>query len=464
MRLDVSTIGLLAYSVGFATAEDTRATVPATAISNAGAAGTTTAASIATNTAMTLEAFTTTPAVFEAEKPDMDIRWTTGSYYGAVNVSTIMLRKCNGDDIIASVTSPSQTVPTLAGSSDSDDSISSNAISSQGSKKREGEPPPVYLLQRGPDFVTLPLASGANFFSTNYNVALYFQFTWSNGSTQGNTYSPALAVYQPDGASTDAASAISAAEKDAVVTAGSPFKAETEVPTSTSATTTTGATSAATSAASTDAASASHANNKRLSTGAIVGIAVGCGVGGLLLISALLWFLCFRKRSAGGGRSKLGAHHDSGFASDGGTQAAMMGDKELHHASESTPHSTYDPTLSAGGHGGRSSSLDSPGVGEAAAAAAVGAGGYAPYSDHAPSPPPGAMPPLAQTQSHARNQSQTNLSTTSQGHSHSQSGVASRWQHLVEEGMTEDEIRQLEEEERHLDAAIEESGRSSSRR
>ncbi|KAJ2987941.1 hypothetical protein NUW58_g4236 [Xylaria curta] len=37
--------------------------------------------------------------------------------------------------------------------------------------------------------------------------------------------------------------------------------------------------------------------------------------------------------------------------------------------------------------------------------------------------------------------------------------VASRYAHLVEEGMTEEEIRRLEEEERQLDAAIENAGR-----
>ncbi|KAK7745467.1 hypothetical protein SLS53_002965 [Cytospora paraplurivora] len=43
------------------------------------------------------------------------------------------------------------------------------------------------------------------------------------------------------------------------------------------------------------------------------------------------------------------------------------------------------------------------------------------------------------------------------------SGISGRYAHLVEEGMTDDEIRRLEEEERALDEAIEEAGRGLAR-
>lgn len=44
------------------------------------------------------------------------------------------------------------------------------------------------------------------------------------------------------------------------------------------------------------------------------------------------------------------------------------------------------------------------------------------------------------------------------GRSNTPSGIAQQYAHLVEEGMTEDEIRRLEEEERALDEAIEQAG------
>jgi hypothetical protein len=157
-------------------------------------------------------------------------------------------------------------------------------------------------------------------------------------------------------------------------------------------------------------------------------------VGGLLILGVLLWFFVFRRRSS----KKNNAHHSMmpSYDSDSGVHA-MMPDKEIPVAlarSSSSPRSAY---VGSGGEG--RPSADHP---------------YTPYSDRAPDhqhhqrhlPTTG---PAAAT-------SQTDISIVSTA---TGTGATTRYAHLVEEGMTEQEIRQLEYEERQLDAAIEHAGR-----
>ncbi|TGJ78595.1 hypothetical protein E0Z10_g10173 [Xylaria hypoxylon] len=115
---------------------------------------------------------------------------------------------------------------------------------------------------------------------------------------------------------------------------------------------------------------------------------------------------------------------------------AIIRDKEIPAAIESSsPQSTY------GGEGRPSTDQ------------------YAPYSDRSTtSPTPRHRSTSAAATAAAASTSETDLNW-SQGAPTPMSVIASRYAHLVEEGMTEGEIRRLEEEERQLDAAIEHAGR-----
>lgn len=87
---------------------------------------------------------------------------------------------------------------------------------------------------------------------------------------------------------------------------------------------------------------------------------------------------------------------------------------------------------------------------------------YAPYRDHTP-------PPAVYAHAHHHHHdggaasagSQTSLPASLPGPRSPTPPISSRYAHLVEEGMTDEEIRRLEEEERALDVAIEDAGRSS---
>lgn len=220
--------------------------------------------------------------------------------------------------------------------------------------------------------------------------------------------------------------------------------------------TSTGAASSAAATTST-ASSTPESGSSGLNTGAIAGIAVACAIVGLALLGAAVWFLCFRRR-----RNSHGAlHQNNGYASDG-MGPGVMADKELPHVTDS-PHSAYAPDRSL--HAPHNLARNSVGGAGAAAGVGVGTGlmegaghvthagedSYAPYSDH--TPPPGVVGADRGPAS-----SQTSLPA---GGTNSPTPISNRYAHLVEEGMTDDEIRRLEEEERALDMAIEDHGRSS---
>lgn len=139
-----------------------------------------------------------------------------------------------------------------------------------------------------------------------------------------------------------------------------------------------------------------------------------------------------------------------------------MADKELPHVTDS-PRSTYAVDRSQL-HDPHEASRTSIG------GAAIGAGtglmngtvhaahgsedtAYAPYSDHT-TPPPGALGMATGAMS-----SQSSLPVG--GVRSPTPPISNRYAHLVEEGMTDAEIRRLDEEERALDMAIEDAGRSS---
>ncbi|KAK8070156.1 hypothetical protein PG994_006772 [Apiospora phragmitis] len=252
-----------------------------------------------------------------------------------------------------------------------------------------------------------------------------------------------------------------------------------------------------------DANSSSGAGSNRLPPGAIAGIVVGAVIGGLLIIGALASFLCFRRRS-GGKQQRRHIHGDVGYASDSGAAAMMMREKEMPGVNHSSPHSAYADD------GGRLHNRD--GVGEDNDSTIYS--NTPPYQEER-----GVMTAGIGTQQHqsrdSLRQNEYSLYNGSNGNgdrgvtsSRPQSYAAdsairvavsggappnttererngsvgggaaavgrtshqtdrpgsevrspSRYAHLIEEGMTEDEIRRLEDEERQLDAAIEDAGR-----
>ncbi|KAI1068015.1 hypothetical protein LB507_004810 [Fusarium sp. FIESC RH6] len=170
-------------------------------------------------------------------------------------------------------------------------------------------------------------------------------------------------------------------------------------------------TSGSTSSTSSVGSSDSSGGGGGLSTGATAGIAVGAVLGGLLLIGALVWFLLRRRR-----RSKQPSEEYI-------TQQTYAVDKETHGRSSDSPNSPYSdehhmqPIAVSNVDRGISST-----------------------------PPPG----RSSMGSHDRG-ANSGVQTPQ--------GMSSNVAHLVEDGMTAEEIRRLEEEERQLDDEIERAAR-----
>lgn len=151
-----------------------------------------------------------------------------------------------------------------------------------------------------------------------------------------------------------------------------------------------------------------------LSPGAIAGIAIG-GFVFLCLIGLLVWFLLRR-------RSK----NKSGYGGPGQDASnAYIVDK-----TDNSPHSPHSPYSDDGQ--GQQVPLD-----PAAAQHHRDQGAAAPYEE----------------------QQQRDLPRGEEAPGTQQGNTSRNYRHLVEEGMTEDDIRRLEEEERQLDAEIERADR-----
>ncbi|KAJ4327089.1 hypothetical protein N0V84_002477 [Fusarium piperis] len=166
------------------------------------------------------------------------------------------------------------------------------------------------------------------------------------------------------------------------------------------------------SASATDSAN-SPGGGGGLSTGAKAGIAVGAVIGGLLIIGALAFFLLRRRRRT----KQLGEDYTS--------QQAYTVDKETHGRATDSPTS--------------------------------------PYSDENQ-----VQPVALQNISHDRDEQTARGTPTPSGiprtstgsrNAPTPQGMSSNVAHLVEDGMTPEEIRRLEEEERELDDEIERAAR-----
>ncbi|KAK8053123.1 hypothetical protein PG996_012424 [Apiospora saccharicola] len=238
--------------------------------------------------------------------------------------------------------------------------------------------------------------------------------------------------------------------------------------------------------------------NGVLGSGAIAGIVIGSVIG-VLLIIALAYFLCFRRRAGGKQRGRH-IHGDVGYASDSGAAAMMMREKDMSGVNHSSPQSAFaddggrlhDRGGVAGENDSTNYSSTPPYQEERGPVAGIGAhpqrstdslpqNDYSPYNSgngdqgssiHRPQSYAAdsaigvavtggsGSAPNAERE---RNGSVGGGTVGRASHHTSRPGSEvrspSRYAHLIEEGMTEDEIRRLEDEERQLDAAIENAGR-----
>ncbi|KAK0672846.1 hypothetical protein QBC41DRAFT_6954 [Cercophora samala] len=195
-----------------------------------------------------------------------------------------------------------------------------------------------------------------------------------------------------------------------------------------------------------------------LELGAIIGIAVGCGLAGLLAVLGIIWFVVRRRQQ------KQNLHPIGSFNSDHRGDD-LMAEKEAHTGVDvdASPNSPYSDD-------GHPNGAYPPGTAVTTVAASPAAAppppphlqdqsrSYTPYSDRLGAGA-GATPSI-RTDSIAHNDegARANVPSPIPGRA-TPRGLTTPYAHLVEEGMTEDEIRRLEEEERQLDAAIEQAGR-----
>ncbi|KAI2621805.1 hypothetical protein GGR54DRAFT_81992 [Hypoxylon sp. NC1633] len=418
MRLDVSTYGILACLTGFAVGQD-----------GGGMSGTTSTGS-SSNVVISIGPFPTpavyTPQSVQAQSGNATIRYGKET---SIAIKAVFLRRYGDNAAIG--------VGDVKGNPGSATTSGSTLI------KERDEPiaiPPVKFTVTE-DSVELP-TKPSDIYGNNVDKALYFEFQWENSTSSGRSFSQLLAVANENEANT----AYGVLQSTNLGSAPARPEEINKSPTKPTSISTSAAPSVATATATPEVSStpAAQISPNRLANGAIAGIAVGCAVAGLLIIGFLVWFLFFRRRNA---------HSRDYAAGSSGTQHVMMHDKEAAVsgvALASSPHSTF---ADDGGRLRDPVHRRSVAPGSSTAAAATDdAGSYAPYSDRAPSPSLTAGGPAGSGAG-----SQTDLHATRSA----TPPFHTRYAHLIEEGMTEDEIRRLEEEERQLDAAIEDAGRGS---
>jgi len=211
----------------------------------------------------------------------------------------------------------------------------------------------------------------------------------------------------------------------------------------------------------------SENKNGGLSGGAIIGIAVACGVIGLLLVFALVWFL--RQKYL----QKQGRVGSPGTEVKGGLMAEKDGgvDGEAHspYSDEAAPQVAPAPVLPH--HPSLPSDTPVQSFPQHSCSS--------PYSNHSvpvavpaviPVPAPGTLsvgtassiiagPTADETRSSVPSTATTAASTPAPAPATTAPAgraLSTPLAHLIEEGMTEEDIRRLEEEERELDRAIDE--------
>ncbi|KAI1430132.1 hypothetical protein F5Y12DRAFT_2951 [Xylaria sp. FL1777] len=302
---------------------------------------------------------------------------------------------------------------------------------------------------------------------------LYLECEWNNASSRGTSTSQIFVVFDTD--QQKAMETLQQTGKAGDSSAGAPpardqvINSSPSPPPSTTTLATTSSTAQTSQPAATIGLETPSPAPNGLSKGGIIGVAVGASVAGLLIAGALAWLFCIhrrrRRRHSRLGNTSTTHHMMQSYGSDVGART-LMPDKEIPvvHESRSQSQSQSQPPSPQSVYDGRPS-----------------ADLYAPYSDRSaasPVPPPPHPPhPQPHHHDHDHRRAASSMSTTTaaaaatgattsetdlswtRGAPTPTSVIASRYAHLVEEGMTEDEIRRLEDEERQLDAAIEHAER-----
>ncbi|KAI8963274.1 hypothetical protein F5Y11DRAFT_159919 [Daldinia sp. FL1419] len=423
MRLDASRFGILASLVGLVGAEDDASRTaggPSPASTGGMDTGTATMGS-SPNLVIQMQTLPT-PPVYRPEGTDQVIHFNKGQGIRELNVSAIYLKRYDTRATVAigKMEDNVGQTGTSAGSP-----LDGRVVIGRQDRSML---PPSYFPATNESMTLMLTGDLKTTYGDNLMQPLYYEIQWENTTSSGSSFSQVLAVTYSEGFDI-ASRLIQDTETDSKPAFQEDIKGSASESTGTSTVTATSAADASVQPAS-DASSA----RRGLSTGAIVGIAVGCAVGVIIIVVALVWFFCLRRRN---NSERVGG---TDYTTASGSHA-MIADKEAVNMSESSPRSAFPPDHNGRIHDQRDSMVrpdDSS---------------YAPYSDRASSPP---LPPGA---AFAAN-SQSDLASAGRP-STTTPPFQSRYAHLIEEGMTEEEIRHLEEEERHLDAAIEDAGRNS---
>ncbi|KAI1328328.1 hypothetical protein F5Y16DRAFT_369433 [Xylariaceae sp. FL0255] len=436
MRFDGMILGLLSCWISLSAAEQFSSTTSSTTSQNTDTGSPSIESS---NTIVSLTTTLPTPAAYNVNNGDVTFPYAPVSY---VQVKTVNLKVYGLADssIDADVTiGTGQVQLDTAGGSGGGGGTSKSKGSAAGVANLHRR---AVTLTATANTVIVPWLSDRVELQTRAGSQLYLEFVWGNDTYSGSSTSPLFGFF--DNATTENTLDTLL---DAHSNANAPARGETSIPnsspglqTQTSSSTTPSAT---TSPSSSNTASSSPSPGG-LNRSGVIGVAVGVAVAGLLIAGVLTWLFCFRRRR---NNNKLAVHQHAdseGYGTDSGRHGMMMADKELPHAAESAHNSSYGggdaAPLGAGVHGS-----EDP---------------YAPYSDRPMTPPEqqnlhvGSATPTGGV---GAANSTTDLTST-RGTPTPTPAINARYAHLVEEGMTEDEIRQLEEEERHLDAAIEHAG------
>ncbi|RYP72112.1 hypothetical protein DL771_004443 [Monosporascus sp. 5C6A] len=320
--------------------------------------------------------------------------------------------------------------------------------------REDSDLPPMmtYLLPDGINYTVLELDPEGSYLHDVWNVrVLYMEFDLRNQSHAGTGYSPPFVVLNDESLRDNAIRMLNNQPRPVKQDEVHWSPTTTDVSTRSSPPPTPSPTSGSPSLGAgidtaTPAVEDSGGQSRNgLGAGAIAGIAVSIGVVFIAVAGLSVWF-CLRRRQSG---SPLARAREVGYGSDSGA-IAMMPEKEAAGLTESSSHPVYDHSSAPVAHHADP------------AAAAVP---YAPYSDHVVAPGTAVTTPtltsLNEPSPVLREQQQQGpgSETGAARQPQQQQPIASRYAHLVEEGMTEEEIRRLEEEERQLDAAIERAGR-----
>lgn len=227
-----------------------------------------------------------------------------------------------------------------------------------------------------------------------------------------------------------------------------------------------------------------------LSTSATIGIAVAVGVAVLATIFTLVWCLLRRRQKT---RDKKDATFPAGPYGSGNRAEELMAEKEAAAAAVAStsaadvdgdvpPHSPHSPYSDDGAGAGpasgspyRDTTTTTATATSETPLAAPAAHTLPPHHHHhqhqqqSQFPPPHDQQPQPFTSYSDRPGGAPSVPTASIAPadearatsvpSPTPRALTTPYAHLIEEGMTEEEIRRLEEEERQLDAAIEQAGR-----